>query len=126
MYKVIALLGLAAFGTAIPISYIQDEIDELKHEVHALKKYGLRLERRSEPYDTIKDELKKLFKNDADPEAKATKVADKFIEELRKGGDTAKMASQMLETMVKINEKAARDEALMAALTEAGFVSPQS
>ena len=126
MYKVIALLGLAAFGTAIPISYIQDEIDELKHEVDALKRHGLGLERRNKAFDTIKAELKILWKDDADPEAKANKVAEKFMEELRAGGDTAKMASQMLETLIEINKKAAADQALLDALTDAGFVSPQS
>ena len=48
------------------------------------------------------------------------------MEELRAGGDTAKMASQMLETLIEINKKAAADQALLDALTDAGFVSPQS
>ena len=72
MYKVIALLGLAAFGTAIPISYIQDEIDELKHEVDALKRHGLGLERRNTVFDTIKADLITLGLAD-DPADKAAK-----------------------------------------------------
>ena len=119
MYKVIALLGLAAFGTAIPISYIQDEIDELKHEVDALKRHGLRLERRSEPYDTIKADLIEVLHYS---DVTAGFLADKFMTELRAGGNKAKAASSMLEELIQIKHRHQAEQALMAALKDAGFV----
>jgi len=123
MYKVIALLGLAAFGTAIPISYIQDEIDELKHEVDALKKHdvrhGLRLERRNGVRDTIKDDLKEVLHYS---DATAGFLADKFMTELRAGGNKAKAASSMLEELIQIKHRHQAEEDLMAALKDAGFV----
>ena len=119
MYKVIALLGLAAFGTAIPISYIQDEIDELKHEVHALKKYGLRLERRNKVRDTINDDLKEVLHYSDDT---AGFLADKFMTELSAGGNKAKAASSMLEELIQIKRRHQAEQALMTALKDAGFV----
>ena len=32
VYRFVALVSLAAFGTAIPLSYIQHQIDELKDQ----------------------------------------------------------------------------------------------
>ena len=123
MYKVIALLGLAAFGTAIPISYIQDEIDELKLEVDALKRHdvrhGLRLERRNKVRDTINDDLKEVLHYSDDT---AGFLADKFMTELSAGGNKAKAASSMLEELIQIKRRHQAEQALMTALKDAGFV----
>jgi hypothetical protein len=37
IYKLIVFASLAAFGTAIPLSYLQDQIDDLKEQVDKLK-----------------------------------------------------------------------------------------
>lgn len=37
IYKLIVFASLAAFGTAIPLSYLQDQIDDLKQQVDKLK-----------------------------------------------------------------------------------------
>ena len=119
MYKVIALLGLAAFGTAIPISYIQDEIDELKHEVDALKRHDVRLERRNTVKETIKAELVTFLNGDAD---KAEEIATHFMTQLAKKGVAARAALDMLETMVDINTLRTQNEILKKALEDAGLV----
>ena len=119
MYKVIALLGLAAFGTAIPISYLQDEIDELKHEVDALKRHDVRLERRNKAYDTIKADLVTFLQGDTD---KAEEIATHFMTQLARKGVAAQAALAMLETMVDINKLRARHEEVKKALEDAGLM----
>ena len=119
MYKVIALLGLAAFGTAIPISYIQDEIDELKHEVDALKRHDLRLERRNTVLETIKADLITLGLK----EGPAGVAAKKFVDDLKSEDPAVREAArQMLNEMVIKNLEKAKEEALIEALRENGFV----
>ena len=119
MYKVIALLGLAAFGTAIPISYLQDEIDVLKHEVDALKRHDVRLERRNTVKETIKAELITFLNGDTD---KAEEIATHFMTQLGKKGVAAQAALEMLKTMVDINTLRVQNENVKKALEDAGLM----